>query len=88
MYLLVSETTGRRYVGQTDDLNRRLAEHNSPIHNLRKHTSRNPGPWRLVYSEQYATRSQAMRREKFFKSGAGRAWLERQIGRASPPQAD
>ena len=88
VYVLVSESTCRRYIGQTQDLNRRLTEHNTPDHNPRKFTSRNTGPWRLVYSEEHATRSAAMQRERWLKSGAGRAWLDRSIGRASPPVAD
>jgi putative endonuclease len=89
VYVLVSDSTGRRYVGQTEDLERRLAEHNTPAHNVRKYTSRNAGPWRLVFSEEYATRAEAMRREKWLKSGVGRQWLQVTLnGRASPPQAD
>ncbi|HDZ19992.1 hypothetical protein LCGC14_1760480 [marine sediment metagenome] len=88
VYVLVSESTGKRYVGQTADLKRRLVEHNTPEHNRRKHTSRNAGPWRLVHRENYPTRAEAMRREKWLKSGAGRLWLDETIGRASPPQAD
>jgi putative endonuclease len=86
--VLVSQSTGRRYVGQTDDLPRRLAEHNDPGHNLRKYTSRQKRPWGLVHVESFATRGEAMGREKWLKSGAGRDWLDREIGGASPPQAD
>ena len=88
VYVLVSERNGRRYVGQTDDLARRLAEHNSPTHNPRKYTSRHAGPWRLVHTEHFASRAEAMRRERALKSGRGRAWLDETIGRASPPEAD
>ena len=88
MYVLVSESTGRRYVGQTDDLERRVAEHNTPAHKPRKFTSKHPGPWKLVHQEAHPTRAQAMRREKWLKSGVGRQWLDQGIGRASPPQAD
>jgi putative endonuclease len=88
VYVLVSATTGKRYIGQTDDLERRLSEHNNPTHNVRKYTSRHAGLWRLVHSEGFSTRPEAMRHEKFLKSGAGRAWLDREIGRASPPEAD
>ena len=88
VYVLVSDSTGRRYTGQTDDLDRRIAEHNSIDHKPRKYTSRNAGPWRLVYSEHHDTRAQAIRRERFLKSGAGREWLNLTIGRASPPEAD
>ena len=86
--MLVSESTGRRYVGQTGDLARRLGEHNNPAHSLTKYTSRHAGPWRLMHAESVATRSDAMGREKWLKSGVGRAWLDKEIGRASPPQAD
>ena len=88
MYVLVSETAGRRYVGQTGNLQRRLAEHNEPSHSPTKYTTRHPGPWRLVHAESVATRADAMRREKWLKSGAGRQWLDETIPRASPPQAD
>jgi putative endonuclease len=87
-YVLVSETTGRRYIGRTDDVHRRLTGHNSVDHNPRKHTSRNAGPWRLVHQEEFAARSEAMRRKRWLKNGMGRAWLDATLGRASPPAAD
>lgn len=88
VYVLVSAATGRRYVGQTCDLARRLAEHNDARHNARKYTTRQKGPWRLLLQEGYASRKEAMRRERWLKSGAGRQWLDETLGRASPPQAD
>jgi putative endonuclease len=68
VYVIISESTGKRYIGQTNDLPRRLAEHNSRQHNPRKHTSRNRGPWRLALSEPWPTRADAMRREKWLNS--------------------
>jgi putative endonuclease len=88
VYVLVSETTGRRYVGQTEDVERRLAQHNCIEHNRRKYTSRHRGPWKLIHQEPLANRADAMARERWLKSGIGRAWLDEQFGRASPPQAD
>ena len=87
VYVLISESTGKRYTGQTDDLDRRLTEHNGASINLRRYTSRDAGPWKLVHSELYPSRAEAMRREKWLKSGIGREWLNATIGRASPPQA-
>ena len=61
VYVLVSESTGRRYVGQTVDLDRRLPEHNTPAHNARKYTTKHEGPWILAHQEEYETRSEAVR---------------------------
>ena len=88
VYVLVSQSTGRRYIGQTSDLIRRIHEHNTPEHNLQRYTSRHAGPWRLIHSEEHPTRAAAMQRERWLKSGVGRSWLDRSIGRASPPVAD
>jgi putative endonuclease len=47
VYILQSETTGRFYVGQTKDLQRRVAYHNANF----SLSLRNRGPWKLLYSE-------------------------------------
>ena len=67
---------GKTYVGQTSNLPRRLTQHNDAHCRLTLHTKRHPGPWQLLHSEQFATRSAAMRRERELKTGKG------QIGRA------
>ena len=53
---------GRVYIGQTQDLPRRVAEHNDAHDRSTLHTKKYRGPWRLVYSECVPTRSAAMRR--------------------------
>ena len=63
------------YIGQTNNLSCRLAEHNDTNCRLTLHTKRHTGPWRLIHSENYSTRSEAMRREKQLKSSRGRAWI-------------
>src|SRR5689334_7701680 len=73
VYILQSESTGRFYTGSTADLDRRLAEHNS--HAAR--ATKNRGPWRIVHSESFPTRQQAMARERYFKTGHGRAELRK-----------
>jgi putative endonuclease len=59
LYILQSETSGKFYVGSTDDLDRRLSEH------ARGHTpsTRGRGPWKLVHKEEFATLLEARRRE-------------------------
>jgi len=70
---------GHTYVGQTSDLERRLAEHNDPNCRLTLHTKRRPGPWRLLHSEEFSSRSAAMQRERELKSGKGREWIRRTL---------
>jgi putative endonuclease len=59
VYILQSESHGRFYVGSTDHLDRRVAEH------LRGKNlaTRGRSPWRLVHSEKTAILAQARHRE-------------------------
>ena len=75
---------GKYYIGHTDNLPRRLTEHNEIDSGTGKFTHKN-GPWELVYSEEYSTRSEAMVRERFIKSRKSSKWIRTYlIGRASP----
>ena len=73
VYILESETTGRYYVGQTEHLDERVRYHKS---NYSK-SLKNRGPWKLRYSEEYATRSDAMRRESYIKRQKDRWFITR-----------
>jgi len=75
VYILQSMTTKRYYVGQTQDVQTRLAYHNA---NFSK-SLKNRGPWELVHREQYATRSEALRRERQIKSWKDRDMIERLV---------
>ncbi len=79
VYILRSESTGKTYVGQTNNLEQRIAQHNDPDFKLTLYTKRNKGPWELIHSEEYGTRVEAMRREKQLKSGQGREWIRERI---------
>jgi len=62
LYIL-RNPSGRNYIGQTKNLSDRLERHNKG----HVKTTRNNGPWRLVYSEKYDTRSEAIIRERQLK---------------------
>jgi len=74
MYIVyvIKSKTGHRYTGHTNDLERRLIEHNS---GLCKTTCRE-STWQVIYTEEYSIRSEAMKREKWLKSGRGRDFLQ------------
>jgi putative endonuclease len=56
------------YVGSTDNLNRRLNEHNSG--NVRSTKSRKP--FNIIYKETFISEVEARKREKYFKFWNGR----------------
>ena len=70
VYVLKSDS-GRSYIGHSKDLDNRVAEHNSG----KSKATRGKGPWKLVYSEKFDTRSEAVMRERYFKTVAGRIEL-------------
>ncbi len=73
VYILKSVNFGCRYVGSTGDLKQRLSQHNEGLARYTKGRR----PWELIYFEEYSTRAEAMRREKFLKSGRGRKELDK-----------
>jgi len=76
---VIENPAGKRYTGQTDRLSWRLAQHNDSAHTLTRTTKRYAGPWKLIYSEEISTRTEALAREKELKSGQGREWLKRTL---------
>jgi putative endonuclease len=63
VYVLVSERDGSLYTGQTGNLRDRVAKHNKGLVKATK----GKVPYRLVYFEEFVTRSEAMWREWEFK---------------------
>ncbi len=70
---------GKRYVGITNNLERRLKEHRSG--NTRG--GQVIGEFQLIYSEEFDDYKLARDREKYLKSGAGREWLEKRYPRTA-----
>ncbi|MBI2524232.1 GIY-YIG nuclease family protein, partial [Candidatus Peregrinibacteria bacterium] len=75
VYLLESESTGKKYIGYTTDLKRRLAEHNAHKNVFTAKEQK----WKLIYCETYVNKMDALGREKFLKSGSGWGFLKKQI---------
>jgi putative endonuclease len=80
LYVLQGILTGKRYVGITNDLERRLSEHRSK----RSKGGQNIGGSRLLHTEVFPNYSLAREREKFLKSGRGRKWLDELDKRTQP----
>ncbi|MBI9086392.1 MAG: GIY-YIG nuclease family protein [Desulfobacterales bacterium] len=73
VYILQSQSTGRYYCGHTDDLARRIHQHNDPDYRGSRTTKVFQGPWELVWSQALEIRGEAMRAERRIKKrGIGR----------------
>jgi hypothetical protein len=53
VYILQSQSCGRYYCGQTDDIEKRLDQHNDPENTFTRTTSRFKGPWRLIIGNNF-----------------------------------
>ncbi len=73
VYILQSLSDNSYYTGFTHDIEQRMLEHNS---GRSLHTSKHL-PWKLVYSEEVKTIELARKREKYFKSAAGRRYRDK-----------
>lgn len=74
VYILESiSNPNKRYIGITEDLNKRLKEHNS---GQSPHTSKY-APWQIVVALRFANNHKAELFEKYLKSGSGHAFAKR-----------
>jgi putative endonuclease len=64
VYLIQSDVDNSFYVGYSQDPHKRLLAHN----NGESTYTRRKMPWKLVYIEQYSTKSEALKREIFLKA--------------------
>ncbi|MDI6802502.1 MAG: GIY-YIG nuclease family protein, partial [Bacteroidota bacterium] len=74
-YILWSDSKNIYYVGHTHDLNQRLEYHN----NARSNFTKRGIPWKLVYSEEFRTKSEAARHERFIKNRKSKKFIENLI---------
>lgn len=71
VYILRNEK-GEFYKGSTDDLKKRILDHNAG----RVRSTKNGKPWNLIYYEAFISKKIARREELFLKTGKGRERLK------------
>ena len=73
VYIIQSTTSGKYYIGSTNNIDKRLKEHNKNITRSTKYK----GPWKLIHKEEFPFKQDALSREKQIKSyKSGRAFKE------------
>lgn len=75
VYILQSLRDDKLYIGVTNDLKKRLAEHN----NQKNLSTKSRTPFELIYYEAYRNRGDAENRERFFKTGWGRRYIQKNL---------
>lgn len=70
---------GSFYVGYAHDVPLRIERHNDGW----TRSTKGKRPWRLVYSEEFASKSDAIRREREIKRMKSRVYIEKLIHQSS-----
>ena len=83
-YVIKSSDSDFFYKGHCADLNVRLNQHNAG----KVASTKRFAPFEFVYYESFRTREEAIRREKYFKTAAGRRFLKVAIPRFQIPLPD
>ena len=75
VYTLLSEKDGYFYTGSTNELKRRVEEHNT----RRVNSTKNRRPLKLIYYEACLNEDDARQRERYLKSGMGKKYLRNRL---------
>ncbi|TFF37072.1 GIY-YIG nuclease family protein [Mucilaginibacter psychrotolerans] len=73
VYAISSLTRNYIYVGLSSDIERRISDHNNGYNK----TTKPYKPFKTILLEEYPTRTEARHREKYLKSGVGKAYLKK-----------
>lgn len=76
-YVLRSQKDGKWYTGYTDDLRKRFKEHN----NNKVTSTKNRGPFELIYYEACVNKEDVFTRERYLKTGMGKRYLNNRLKR-------
>ncbi len=73
VYVLYSRKFEKHYTGFNSNLEERFKSHNAAG---KKGWSRRCRPWELIHREEFEDKGEAMKRERWLKSGAGREYIK------------
>ena len=77
VYVIQSKRDKQFYTGFTRDLENRIREHNEG----RVSSTKERGPFELIYYESCLNEQDALAREKYLKSGMGKRYLKNRLKR-------
>lgn len=75
VYIIKSKIKKYKYKGLTDNIDRRLNEHN-----LGRNKTTSPyKPFQLIFTKAFSTREEARRYEQYLKTSEGREFIDKYI---------
>ncbi len=72
VYILYSELRDRYYIGSCSNVEVRLNRHNSGA----TLSTKGGRPWRIIYTEIFNSKTEALKRENYLKRMKSRVYLE------------
>ncbi len=76
VYVLFSEAFNKIYIGFTSNLEQRFLSHNELGS---KGWTIKFRPWKIIHTEEFDTKKDAIQREKQLKSSRGRNWIRKEL---------
>lgn len=78
VYVMLSQKDAKFYTGCTNDLRARFDQHQSG----KVSSTKNRGPFEVIYYEACLNKYDAYTREKYLKTGMGKRYLKNRLKRA------
>jgi putative endonuclease len=75
VYAIWSERFNRIYVGMSQDIDKRLKEHNTGMTQSTKPFR----PWKIIFTERFENWEKGRVAEKYYKSGIGKQLLKKMV---------
>jgi putative endonuclease len=76
VYILYSISFDSFYIGYSRDINVRLSQHNEGL----TKSTKAKRPWKIVYTETFITKTEAMARERFLKNQRNKNFYKKIAG--------
>ncbi len=70
---VIKSKEGYYYTGMTENLERRIFEHNNGI---KSNWTKRGTNWEIIYFEEFDNKQEALKRERWMKSGHGKKLLK------------
>ncbi|MEK7581999.1 MAG: GIY-YIG nuclease family protein [Patescibacteria group bacterium] len=70
---IIQNKQDRKYIGQTNNIELRIKKHN----NNEVISTKNRGPWKIIFRKEFTTRKESMKYEKFLKNQKGGIGLKK-----------